>query len=145
KEQRQQAAEVAHGIQEVRIARGRVPAVAEPLLQKRGARGNHEERNADDQGQQSERVNDGIGARRRGPLVNLGVNRKKQHGHDGQSEEAAMQHQLMPKLEFSADPMRVGIAEQQYGLEEHHASVPDLRRATQFRQNQFANQRLNEE
>ena len=57
---RQQAAEVRRRIEEVRIARLRMAAVREPLLQQRGARGDDEKRQPDREKKHQQQTRDRI-------------------------------------------------------------------------------------
>src|SRR5438067_6656997 len=49
------------------------------------------------------------------------------------------------RSEAARQPMRIGIAEQQHGLEKAHAGVPHARRTAEARQDHLADHRLYQE
>ena len=83
-EQREHAAEVARGVEEVGIARGRVPGVREPRLQQRSGGAHHEERQPHrEREQRAARPSTGLASP---PRSRLGVDTE---GQDGQGHGRA--------------------------------------------------------
>ena len=71
-------------------------------------------------------------------------------GHDRQQNEAGDQQRdmdpaLLPGRHAAAQPMRVGVAQQQHELEEHHAQRPHDRRPAEPRQDLLGEEGLDEE
>jgi hypothetical protein len=64
---------------------------------------------------------------------------------EGDCEQADVRDSLMSKTQAGAGHVCEGISSEKRHLEEHHAGVPDSRRAPQTRQDHLANQWLDEE
>ena len=60
-------------------------------------------------------------------------------------EQDEVEEGLPADAERAGGAVRVEVAAEQDGLEEHHAGVPDARRPADERQQQFPDQRLDEE
>jgi hypothetical protein len=141
REQRQQAAGVAGGVEEVGIVRLRMPRPAQPSLQQRRGRGDRNEGRADADQQQPEQPSRGgvdLGRRR------AGGNADRQDEQAGQHHHQEMERDLQPERQ-ARDQMGVEIAAKQRQLEEDEAGIPDGRRPPEQRQHQLAHLRLHGE
>ena len=98
-QQREHAAEIAGGVEEVRIAGGGVPGLGEPPLQERRGRAHHEERQAHREREQ-ERARRARGWPRR-PGQPARVDAEGQHG-----ERHGEQRQVQDRLPADAEPRR---------------------------------------
>jgi hypothetical protein len=123
-QQGEHAAEIARGVEEVRIARRRVTGVREPRLQERGGRADHEEGQAHGEREQEQHV------QHRADLAAVHQGRVDAEGQDGQRqrEHREVQQRLPPGAEPGRAGVGIGIAGQQRGLEEDHAGAPHRRR-----------------
>jgi hypothetical protein len=112
-----------------------------PGLQQRAGHGEQREGKADAEDQQPEDL------QLRSERLR---SRPSRHRHDRQQREAAeQQHPVQdlpgPMLRMAHELMREGIAQQQRRLEEHEARGPDRDAATEARQDQLRDDRLNQE
>ena len=139
-EQRQQAAGVAGGVQEVRVAGGGVIGARKPALQQ-GRRCRYREKGRPD-GRRQPGDQPGNRAAFGGRQLRRQIERQEQRG---ESENCGMDRRLRQASETCRQPMRIGIAEQQHGLEKAHAGVPHVRRAAEMRQHHLADHRLHQE
>jgi len=140
-QQRREAADVARRVEKVRVARTRIARGGEPPLQKRRGQRQHEERRAYARQQPHEQPRGRpILPRGSGAFVEL-------DGQRGQSreEEREMRPELRAWRKIPRHPMRRRVAREQHCLEEHHAGVPDRRRATELREDQLAHHWLHPE
>ena len=140
-EQRQQAAGVAGGIEEIRVARGLVVQVGEPALQQRRGGRDGEHRQPHHQRQPDQQPERGRGARRRRARAQV-----ERQGQRSQGQQHGDVHaDLRRARQQAGQRMGVGVAEQQDGLEEHHAGAPHRRRAAEARQHHLGDHRLDHE
>ena len=140
-DQREEAAGIACGVQKVGILRRRMAGAREPGLQQRPVGREREERQSDRDGEQPEQ-----------PERFTGLRRRAETGRDMQRQEEAGEdiHRDMDQQRVSPgreprDQMRVGIARQQGGLEEHQRDRPDRRGAAELRQHHLGEHRLHRE
>ena len=140
-QQREQAPEIARGVEEVRILRGRMIGLGEPALKHGRRRRQREERQTDRPGEQQEQPADriAIDGRRR-----VGTNRERQRQRR-QQQHADVHDARSPRPQPLRDAVRVRVAAEQHDLEEQHARVPDHRRPAENRQNALRDHRLDDE
>ena len=137
--QREQAAGIASGVEEIGIGRGAMGGAREPVLQQRRRRGEREKRRPDGDRELADEPEHGNAFRRRRRLAQI----------ERQEAGGAQQHQPMDRaLGVPTEPgqqMGVEVAQQQHRLEEAHRRVPDRRRAAEPRQHHFRDHRLHQE
>ena len=140
-QQREQAAEIARRIEEVRVAGGAVARVREPVLEHRRGGAHHEE------GQAHRRREEDQHVERRCALAapeEAEVEAQRQHG-ERQREQRDVQDGLARGAEPRAARVGVRVAGEERGLEEHHAGAPHRRGAAEERQDHLAGHRLHHE
>ena len=140
-EQRRERAEVRGGIEHVRVARLRVAAGGEPALQQRRARRQRGERQADRGREQADQPQPDAARRRRAKPCAMPIGRVSA----ASGKHAEMDQRALPDLERAREQMRIGIADQQRGLEEHHRDRPHRGRAAEPRQHHLGEHRLHGE
>ena len=139
REQREQAACVSGGVQEVRIASGGVPARGQPVLEQGARRRHDEEGRTDCDGEHAEQPQRGrrVRGRRREPAANRQCG-YRQYEHDGVNDR------LPRGTEQTRRCVRIAVTGKQNRLEEKHRGSPDSLRATEERQDHPSNHRLHE-
>ena len=140
-QEREHAPEIARGVEEVGVAGRRVTRVREPALQERRGRAHHEEGQAHREREQDEHAQHGIGLAA-GQAAR--VHAEGQHG-EGDGEQREVQDRLPADAEPRRGGVRIGVAAEERGLEEHHARAPDGGRAPEERQDHLAHHRLHHE
>ena len=138
RQQREEAADVAGGVEEVRIARRRMIGAREPCLQQRRVGGEREKGQPDgyrEQAEQPQRF-----AFHRGPSP--ACRDRQRQPEAGDHQQAEMDHDRAAAGRVARQQMRVAVSCQQRGLEEHHGHRPHARCATESRQHQFGEHRL---
>ena len=121
-EQRQQAARVARGIEEIRVAGIGVAGPREPALQQRRRGGDREKGRSDGSRETCDQPRHWAAIDRR--HLRRQVEGQEQDGH---AQHARVDRGLREPAEPRCEPMRIGVAEQQHRLKEHHAGVPHRR------------------
>ncbi len=141
-EQRRERAEVGRRIEHVRVARLRMAAGGEPALQQRRAR-----RRARRTAARSRRRTGRPATARRhrdGGVAEAGRDADRQ-GQRRDREHAEMDQRRAADGQRAREQVRIGVAGQQRGLEEHHRDRPHRRRAAEHRQHHLGEHRLNGE
>ncbi len=139
RDQRKQRAEI--GQREQAIYRARGKGAREPRLHQRPGSGEQEIGQSDGDSEQSQ------DAPRR-VLVAGGLPvRARDDGQRGEArgEEHDVQHDLPARGELARGPVRIGVACEQQGLEEHEAGSPHRGRAAEPRQDLLGDDRLDQE
>jgi hypothetical protein len=112
----------------------------EPALQQRRGRRYREKGRADGGRQPGDQP--GHRAALGGRQLRRQIERQEQRSHP---ENGGVDRRLRKTSETGRQPMRIGIAEQQHGLEKAHAGVPHIRRTAEMRQHHLADHRLHQE
>jgi len=136
-QQREQAPQIARGIQKVRIAGGRMVGRREPLLQHRRGRRQHKEWKTDERHEREEEPGHGVGVTCRCRHEPRPEWKDSARGH----EKKRISHGVALRAERGG-AMRVAVPGQQGHLEKDHARVPDHRRAAEQRQDHLRHHRL---
>ena len=111
-----------------------------PALQQRGGRRYREEGRADRGREAGDQPRHRAAFGRR--YLRRQIERQEQPGG---SENGDVDRRLRESAKTGRQPMRIGIAEQQHGLEKAHAGVPHARRTAEARQDHLADHRLHQE
>src|SRR5262249_25321986 len=126
-------------VKKVRIFRRGMAGQAEPTLQQRSTGRDDEERQADQTQEQPQERKDRIGFGRRRPRSEA----ERQH-QKGQRQQHELDDELLALISPGAERVGISIADEQDGLEEDHAGVPNRRSAAEFGQDHLADQGLHE-
>ncbi len=140
-EEREHAAEVARGVEEVGIAGGGVTGVGEPLLDEGRGSADHEKGQPHREGEQDEHVEDGIGF---AAAQESGIHGEGQDGK-GKREQGEMEEHLGAEAEPGRARMGVGIAAEERRLKEDHAGAPHGWGSAEEREDHLAHHRLHHE
>ena len=116
-------------------------AAREPGLQQRRIGGDGEERQPDRGRQQAQQPERRTVARR----VAEALRNADRQRREGEREQRDMRHHDMAGAEPAGERMRIGVAQQQDRLEEHHGDRPHRRRAAELRQHHLGEHRLHGE
>ncbi len=140
-EQRQDAADIARGIEEIRILGAGMVAAGKPRLQQRRVGGKRKERQADRDREQPEQPQGFTLGGRTSPAGGDGERQgERRRGHHGDVDE-----RRDPCRHVAREQMGIGIAEQQRGLEEHDGHRPHRGRPAELRQHHLGEHRLHRE
>ena len=137
-DERKEAPDVARRVEEIWVAGGRMAGAREPCLQQRTVGGQREERQSDrdrEQPEQPQRL-----ALRGRPAPAASDRQRQRKGRD--DHERHMDDDRQAARQMTGQEVRIGIAGEQRGLEEHHGHRPHLRRAAEARQHHLGEQRL---
>ena len=139
-QQGQETADVAGGVQEVRVGGVAVPTEREPALEGRAGRGEGQEGQADGDGEDQQGPQSRGGALGQAPTGRHGQGQ----GQHRDGHEHDVDGDLAPPEPAGA---QVGdaVAEEEGGLEEHHGGVPDVRGAPQSRGQELGDEGLDQE
>ena len=143
-DQRQKAADIRGGIEEIGIVRVGVPGPCEPGLQQRAV-GRRQRRTAARPRRRTARS-----ARGTSPLLRAGA-RSPTASPIGRLTSRTIAIRAIwisaarRTLKRLTSDMRVAVAGEQHGLEEHHRDRPDAGRAAELRQHHLGEHRLNAE
>ena len=140
-EQSREASRVSRRVEGIGIVGARQARAGEPALQERAGGSQHEEGEPHRAQQRQEEPSRGPGAAHR--RRDGGKRRRKEEA--GHQQERQVQGGLPARGQGRRHHVRVEIAQQQRGLEEHHAGVPDRGRPAQQRQQHAGGERLHEE
>ncbi len=113
----------------------------EPGLQQRVVGGQRKERQADRHREEAEQPEFGAGTWRLAPALR---DRQRQAEGRHHQQHHVHHHRQHPAARLG-QPVRIGVAEQQHGLEEHHRHRPDGRGAAKLRQHHAGEHRLHPE
>ena len=140
-DQRQKASDIARRIEEIRVLRGRMIGADEPRLDQRPVGGEREKRQPDRHGEQAEQPQRLAGSRRSAPPArDMQRQREARDDHHRQMND----YRHAPRRE-ARQRMRVGVAGEQRGLEEHHRDRPHGRSAPKPGQHHLGEHRLHGE
>jgi hypothetical protein len=140
-QQRQEAADIRGGIEEIRIGSVRMPGADEPRLQQRIVGRKCEERQADRHREQPEQPEGVSAGRRLAPAIGDRQWQRQQRDH----QQHQMHHDRNDAIADLHQIMRIGIAAEQQRLKKHHRHRPHRRRAAEPGQHHFREQRLHRE
>lgn len=116
-------------------------ARCEPVLQQGGGRGERDERQADRCGEQAQQPEFEPSLRRSFEAVSNADRQRR----GGNCQKAKMDEGRETRRQHAAEQVRVGVAQQQCRLEEHHCDRPDRGRAAEPRQHHLREHRLDRE
>ena len=137
-EERAEAAEIAGGVEEVRVFRGGMPGVGEPALEQRSGRGENKNREADGFGEDQQEP--------KGRIVLLKSAVLSGADHERKCERGADQNNQMEQGLEAAEPVdtkvSISVAGQEHRLEENHDCVPHGGCTAEQWQEELANERL---
>jgi hypothetical protein len=140
-QQREEAADVGRGVEEIRIGAGGMAGAHEPGLQQRVVGGEREERQADrdqEQAEQPERV-------ARGRRIAPGGSDRERQGQPRHDQQHQMRHDGNGAVFDLHQEVSVGVTGEQQRLEKHHRHRPHRGRAAESWQHHLGEQRLHRE
>ena len=138
RQQRQEAADIAGGVEEIGIVRGRMVGAREPCLQQRRVGRQCEEGRSDRDREQAEQPECFALHRRTAPVRRDGQRQPEAGDH----QQGEMDHHRAAAGRKLGQRMGIAVAGEQRSLEEHHGHRPHRRCTAEPRQHQLGEHRL---